>query len=568
MNVSTTSFYGPDPGRRRFRFLSTAFENVARSSSNDLNVVIIPPAADNPEISDGDEEDENLDDIDRPNEVPGDIEVHGDTEESSSDEEEYSGVPRWRKSQRLSLGAHNPPTVSDEMLEHSGNAPIELFDLFFTNDIVDHITYQTNLYATRDKNDQTFSIEATEMKQFLGLILISGYHKVPRENAYWSTGLSLECPIFSKTMSRTRFKTIKRYLHVADNQSLSSSKVAKIEPLYDMLRRQCQQFGFFDELLSVDESMIPYRGNHSVRQYIHNKPIKFGFKMWMLCGNTGFPYNFSIYCGKDAERTGPLGAHVVTKMLEPITDVTSHVVFMDNFFTNHQLITELTNKNIRACGTVRDNRTNHCPLLSKKEIQKKPRGAYDYRSDGKVMYVRWHDNTAVTVASNFYGIDPLHTANRRVKGEAAKSVPQPHAVKMYNKGMGGVDVCDRKLAAYRPKLRNKKWWWNLFAHALNLALVASYEFHRKVNPESKMDHFQFLVEVAESMVRREVPRSRMGGPNAPVPKPVRFDNINHHMVSCKQGRCVVCSKNTRLRCLKCDRRLHKVGCMEIYHTRQ
>ena len=46
---------------------------------------------------------------------------------------------------------------------------------------------QTNLYATRDKNMQTFKTNDAEMRKFLGLLLISGYHNLPSEADYWST---------------------------------------------------------------------------------------------------------------------------------------------------------------------------------------------------------------------------------------------------------------------------------------------------------------------------------------------------------------------------------------------
>ena len=33
----------------------------------------------------------------------------------------------------------------------------------------------------------------------------------------------------------------------------------------------------------------------------------------MMCSSDGFPYNFEIYCGKETNREGPLGSHVVKK---------------------------------------------------------------------------------------------------------------------------------------------------------------------------------------------------------------------------------------------------------------
>jgi len=112
--------------------------------------------------------------------------------------------------------------------------------------------------------------------KFLGLLLISGYHNLPSEADYWSTAEDLEAPIFSKIMARDRFRVIKSCLHIADNDNLAQSKVAKVLPLLELLRTNCQQFGMFHKNLSIDESMVPYRGLHSAKQYIKGKPVKFG----------------------------------------------------------------------------------------------------------------------------------------------------------------------------------------------------------------------------------------------------------------------------------------------------
>ena len=65
--------------------------------------------------------------------------------------------------------------------------------------------------------------------------LISGYHSVPCENDYWSTSEDLENTIFSKTMRRDRFRSLKRHCHVADNNNLVDSKSAIMLLLLEML---------------------------------------------------------------------------------------------------------------------------------------------------------------------------------------------------------------------------------------------------------------------------------------------------------------------------------------------
>ena len=135
----------------------------------------------------------------------------------------------------------------------------------------------------------------------------------------------------------------------------------------------------------------------------------------MLCGSKGFPNSFEICCGKQNDRKTPLGQFVVNIMLSPITNKNCHVVFFDNSFTSYQLMSDLANKGIRACGTVRENRTGYCRLRTSKDIQKQLRGTYDYRSGGTVMCIKGNDNRAVTVAFNYNGVTPLHKAERRVK---------------------------------------------------------------------------------------------------------------------------------------------------------
>ncbi|KAK3889958.1 hypothetical protein Pcinc_006110 [Petrolisthes cinctipes] len=244
-------------------------------------------------------------------------------------------------------------------------------------------------------------------------------------------------------------------------------------------------------------------------------------------------------------------------MLQPVVNKGNHVVFFDNFFTIHTLLIELTKQGFRPCGTIRDNRTGGCPLVAKKEFDKKERGSHDYRSDDTVLCARWNDNSVVTIASNYYGVNPMQKVNRWVKKEGKKTVPQPYLISMYNKGMGGVDVCDRMLSSYRPRLRSKKWWWNIFVQLLNLSVVASFRLYQHVNPDARVSHKDFRREIARTLVRVRTSRKRQGGPTPPVPKAVRYDGINHFLQQCSQGRCYECKKNRRLQCSKCEKRLHK-----------
>ena len=129
--------------------------------------------------------------------------------------------------------------------------------------------------------------------------------------------------------------------------------------------------------------------------------------------------------------------------------------------------------------------------------------------------------------------------------------------------MGGVDVCDCLLSSYRPRLRSKKWWWNLFSNLLNLSVVASFRFHNFVN-QTDVTHLKFRREIATSLIKSEKARVCLGGPSAQPNPSVRFNGVNHILNATSQGRCVYCQKNTRLARQKCGKRLHK-ACSRDYH---
>ena len=94
-------------------------------------------------------------------------------------------------------------------------------------------------------------------------------------------------------------------------------------------------------------------------------------------------------------------------------------------------------------------------------MKKKDRGHIDHRYDqaGKVIVIRWHDNSPVTIASNVYGVQPVDKA-KRWSSTAKKEilVTQPSAIKKYNVCMGGTDRVDQNISSYRTSIRSKKWW--------------------------------------------------------------------------------------------------------------
>ncbi|KAF2892354.1 hypothetical protein ILUMI_13820 [Ignelater luminosus] len=82
-------------------------------------------------------------------------------------------------------------------------------------------------------------------------------------------------------------------------------------------------------------------------------------------------------------------------------------------------------------STVRDNRTEQCPLEDRKAFGKKARGWYDFALDeeNNVIVVRWNDNSVVTVISNKCGVAPLEKAKRYfVENRNKIDIVQPNLI--------------------------------------------------------------------------------------------------------------------------------------------
>lgn len=209
-----------------------------------------------------------------------------------------------------------------------------------------------------------------------------------------------------------------------------------------MLNKNFPQWGIFHRDLSIDEAMVKYFGHHSAKQFIRGKPVRFGYKEWMLCSSTGYCYNFDVYCGakpssvsteSSTKFTLPLGSRVV-ELLECVAQPSDHTVFFDNYFTSHSLLKMLRNKGFRATGTVRENRTKNCPLPSKNSMNKGERGHFRYMYDKTnfLLFVKWKDNNVVTMATNYDSIEPLSNVKRWSSAKKEKvDVSQPQLFRKY-----------------------------------------------------------------------------------------------------------------------------------------
>ena len=241
------------------------------------------------------------------------------------------------------------------------------------------------------------------------------YHMLPSWTDYWKNDQDLCVPFISATRTRNRFAEILSNLHVNDNLSIlegNKDKLYKLRPLTEAINNKYRKLYNVSRRLSVDESMILFKGRHSIKQYNPMKPIKRGYKLWMRADMDGYITKFDVYQGKvsDARKSSAeddessnfgLGENVIKEMTDDLLNK-NHEVYFDNFFTSVPLMEYLKTNGVNAVGTVRTIR-KALPLGMDEVLD---RGECDYRvsKDGLVMF-KWQDNKCVSVLSNFHGTE-------------------------------------------------------------------------------------------------------------------------------------------------------------------
>jgi len=209
----------------------------------------------------------------------------------------------------------------------NNKSPIDFLQLFLTGDLLHMIVEQTNLFA--DQFIETHELarrsrvqqwhcsphDVEELRTFLAMVIIMGLINFPSIEDAWVTSWPFATTTFSSIMSRDRFSLILRFLHLNDSTKYVSKgqpghdPLFKLRPFLDPLIESFQAVYSLGREISVDESMIGFKGRLSFLQYLPKKPTKWGMKAFVLVDSlTG--YTSFIICIVATESGGCCWPHL------------------------------------------------------------------------------------------------------------------------------------------------------------------------------------------------------------------------------------------------------------------
>ncbi len=355
---------------------------------------------------------------------------------------------------------------------------------------------------------------------------------------------------------------------------------------------------------SIDEAMIPFKGRLGFKQYMKDKPTKWGIKVFVLAdSHNGYVKTLQVYTGKGLEADGSssdigLCTKVCLDLMEGV-DAVGLELYTDNYYTSPTLYQYIYDTlQVTACGTCRPNRVGFPIDELKVKATKHNRGHCDYLSKGPLVACSWVDKRSIYFVTTVHvGELPSGGSVTVKRKEADGSLVDrtcPPCMPDYQAYMRGVDRGDQSRSYYTVGRRSKKWWRRLFFYLVECCMLNAYVLEGYVKTAEhakegwmKRDVLSFRRELQHLLIHGYSSRKLPGRPrSAPHAQLTRLQpNHLHWPTTVPQSNdCVVCAGKTRRKNLPSRGNRHETrfickhckvhlcvasgrDCFEEYHTK-
>ena len=220
------------------------------------------------------------------------------------------------------------------------------FQCMFDETMFELIAQITNEYFSnarekfaRERDARSTNVK--EIKAYLGVLILIGIQKSNHTNFLdiWSDD-KFGSDYVRSVMSGNRFLFLSRCLRFDDRETRAArreiDKLVAIRVFFDKFVSNCKDCYMPNENVTIDESMLLFRGRCAFRMYMPAKPCRYGLKLYSLVDSQNYYLvNCEVYLGKQQGQnpTNNSPTAVVLRLIQPISG-TGRNLTTDNWYTS------------------------------------------------------------------------------------------------------------------------------------------------------------------------------------------------------------------------------------------
>ena len=179
-------------------------------------------------------------------------------------------------------------------------------------------------------------------------------------------------------MNRDSFHLLSKFIHFNDikypgyDPNDENREITRGAPISRTQMRTVYSPG---RELTVDESLILFKGRLHFKQFIRTKRARFGIKLYELTTSNGITIDTLVYCGKgmfnddDPLSDSPTTERIPQVLMQPFLGK-GHALYTDNFYTSPALAKYMIDNKTHLCVSIKSTRRNYAKELMNVKLEK------------------------------------------------------------------------------------------------------------------------------------------------------------------------------------------------------
>lgn len=365
----------------------------------------------------------------------------------------------------------------------------QVFELFFTDEIIDLIVKHTNEKIEENYGGLNYSTDTNEVRCFIGILILMGALGDSKQPLKYLYSNSIGRGIYKAAMSRNRFEILTSCLRFDDRRLRSCNNAFyPMEELTDILIRNFGNYWSPSEVVVIDEMMVPFNGRCSFKSYQPAKPVKRGIQLRSCCdAYNRYILKFKVYSGESQS---------IFQQMSNLLNVSNIIgsgrtLVTDNFYSSIDNAERFfVDFKLHSVATLRINRP-HIPEKLKIANGRPTKSSI-------FIFTPPYSNLVPITLQSFIPRKGkvLNFLSTRHYSNAVDTNGLSDINSFYNKSKFGIDTIDQMISNASCKRKTNKWPLALFYDYIDMSVVntLTISFDLKLLKESnkRRDNMLYL----------------------------------------------------------------------------